>query len=180
MGLQAVVIFICNPKSAGPNCGGSNKEPASMDQDYMSRGYLLPPGCKDLIDVLKLKPMQSLSLPRTELLGDLMKLKSKLSAQQFEILLGSLKNFKAQLIKFDPKQPSPKQAAAQPPIVGQIVVPAETTALQLASLLGQKPLSIVADVAELGFFIFPSDSLSFEIISSVARKYGYMAIRAAA
>jgi Translation initiation factor IF-2, N-terminal region len=27
-----------------------------MENDFMKRGYLLPEGCKDLIDVLKLKP----------------------------------------------------------------------------------------------------------------------------
>jgi hypothetical protein len=27
-----------------------------MDHDFMMRGYLLPEGCKDLIDVFKFKP----------------------------------------------------------------------------------------------------------------------------
>lgn len=31
-----------------------------MERDFMKRGYLLPKGCKDLIDVLKLKPNHEL------------------------------------------------------------------------------------------------------------------------
>jgi hypothetical protein len=35
-----------------------------MDCDYQKRGYLLPEGCKDLIDVLKPKPSPAPFTPR--------------------------------------------------------------------------------------------------------------------
>jgi hypothetical protein len=131
-----------------------------MEQEFMNRGYLLPPGCKDLIDVMNLKAKLSLSPP------------------QLDYFLEALKKHK-QFLKFEPKQPSPQPVAPLPPMVGQIVVPAETTAAQLAPLLGLKPFQIVADVLELGFFVTAKDPLSFEIISSVARKHGFLAIKAA-
>jgi hypothetical protein len=132
-----------------------------MEHDFMDRGYLLPPGCKDLIDVLNLKAKLSLSPAR------------------IDYFLDFLKKHKGKVLKFEPKQAFAKSPAALPPIVGQVVVPAETTAAQLAGLLGQKPFQIVAEVMDLGFFVGAQDPLSFEIISSVARKHGFFAIRAA-
>src|SRR5271154_3850049 len=105
--------------------------------DFMKRGYLLPEGCKDLIDILKLKPHH------------------------------------------EPKHPSPPHPAPPPPIIGEIVIPEQTTILDLARLLSQKPFQIVADVMQLGVFATVKQTLRFEIISSVARKYGFIAKRAA-
>lgn len=140
----------------------------------MGRGYLLPAGCKDLIDVLNLKSGQSQLHPAQ--LIDLSKLKLKLSPPQLNQLLDALKKLKQQL---EPKQPFPSPPAPLPPIKGEMVVPAETTAAQLAALLGQKPFQIVADVMDLGFFVTANDPLSFEIIFSVARKHGFFAIKPA-
>ena len=109
----------------------------SMENDFMKRGYLLPEGCKDLIDVLTLKPQQQ------------------------------------------PRPPSFLLPAPPPLIVGEIVVPERTSVLQLAALLGQKPFQIVADVMQLGIFATVTQPLGFQIISSVARKYGFIAKRAA-
>jgi hypothetical protein len=131
-----------------------------MEHDFMARGYLLPPGCKDLIDVLNLKA------------------KLSLSPAKLDYFLGFLKKHKPKVLMFEWKQPFPKHPAPLPPIVGQVVVPAETTAAQLAAILRQKPIQIVADVMDLGFFVGAQDPLSFEIISSVARKHGFFAIRA--
>lgn len=126
----------------------------------MNRGYLLPKGCKDLIDALKLKSQQP-SLPRPVLPLDAL-------------------NLKPQLAKFKPTQPPPQQPSAPlPPIVGEIVVPWQTTVSKLAELLEKKPLQIIADVLQLGFFVSAKDSLTYEIIASVARKYGFIAIRTA-
>ena len=127
----------------------------------MNRGYLLPPGCKDLIDVLNLKA------------------KLSLSPEKLDYFLEFLKRRKPKVLKFEPNPPLPKPSAALPPITGQIVVPAESTVAQLAAILGLKPFQIVADVMELGIFVTAQDPLSFEIISSVARKHGFFAIRAA-
>ena len=150
-----------------------------MEQEFINRSYLLPPGCKDLIDVLNLKAKQQ-SLSTWTM--DVSKLKPKpvkLSPSKLDLFLEALKKSKVSLLKLEPKQPASQTAAALPPIVGELVVPAGTTVLQLAALLGQKPFQIIEDVVELGFFVFPSDRLSFEIISKVARKHGFLAIRAA-
>jgi hypothetical protein len=149
-----------------------------MEQEYINRSYLLPAGCKDLVDVLNLKARQQ---PLSTWMVDLSKLKPKLvelSPSKLDQFLEALKKSKLPSSKFEPKQPASQKAAALPPIVGELVVPAEITVLQLAALLGQKPFQIIGDVVELGFFVFPSDRLSFEIISKVARKHGFYAIRA--
>jgi hypothetical protein len=133
-----------------------------MEPDFMERGYLLPKGCKDLIDALKLKPQQP-PAPRPVL-----------PLEAF--------NLKPELLKFKPTQPSPPHSAPPaplPPIIGEIVVPLQTTVSKLADLLGKKPLQIIADVLQLGFFVSATETLTFEIISGVARKYGFIAIRTA-
>lgn len=126
----------------------------------MKRGFLLPKGCKDLIDVLKLRPQQR--------------------AEPHPIVPPEELNLKPQVAKFEPPQPPPKQLSVPlPPIVGEIVVPWQTTVSKLAAILGQKPLQIIADVLQLGFFVSAKDLLTYEIVSCVARKYGFIAIRTA-
>ena len=143
----------------------------------MDRGYLLPPGCKDLIDVLNLKTVSPWSQDAAYL-ANLLKFKAKMSPQEFEEWVAALKKLRPQFMKFPSKPPFGQKTAALPPVVGEIVVSAETTAAQLAVLLGRQPFQIVADVMELGLFVGAEDPLSFEIISSVARKHGFFAIRA--
>lgn len=149
-----------------------------MEQDnFMSRGYLLPPGCKDLVDVLNLKAAQSEPAHIVDFL------KAKLPPQQFNKFLAAFNKAFSPLKlsgKFGPKQSFWQTAPALPPVTGQIVVSGESTAEQLAALLAAKTSDIVGDVMQLGFFVSAQDPLSFEIISSVARKHGYLAIRAAA
>jgi hypothetical protein len=106
--------------------------------DFMERGYLLPEGCKDLIDVFKLKP------------------KHETKHQS---------------------RPTSAPPAPLPPIAGEIIIPQKTSVLDLARLLNQKPFRIVADVMQLGIFAIVKQTLDFEIISSVARKYGFIAKR---
>jgi hypothetical protein len=128
----------------------------AMENDFMSRGYLLPKGCKDLMDAMKLKATFFTEGPEPSF--DI----SKLEPQVFI---------------FDPNHP-PKPPTL-PPIVGELVVPNPTTVSQLAALLGQKPFKIIADIMELGVFASVNHTLDFKIISSVARKYGYLAIKPA-
>jgi hypothetical protein len=78
----------------------------------------------------------------------------------------------------EPKRPSPPPPAALPPITGELVIPAQTSVLDLARLLGQKPFRIVADLMQFGVFATVKQTLDFEVISSVARKYGFIAKRA--
>ena len=104
----------------------------------MKRGYLLPDGCKDLIDTLKLKP------------------------------------------HYEPKHPSPPRPvpASLPTIVGELVIPEPISVAELARLLHQKPFQIVADLMQFGVFASAKQMLDFKTISSVARKYGFIAKRA--
>ena len=106
-------------------------------KDFRKEGYLLPEGCKDLIDVLKLKPEQK------------------------------------------PKAQWRKFISQLPPICGEVVIPVQTTASQLAALLDQKPSRIIADALQLGVSVTLEQQLDFWIIIIVARRYGFIAERAA-
>ncbi len=123
----------------------------------MERGYLLPEGCKDLNDVLKLKQ----KLLRESCKG--------------LINVGKL-NPKSR--KCETRQQSQHHLVPLPPIVGEIVVPAQASALQLAELLGHKVFVIIADLMELGVFATAKQPLDFKAISTVARKHGYIAKKA--
>ena len=103
----------------------------------MKRGYLLPKGCKDLIDTFK---------PHHE---------QKNMSPQHHVSLPSL-----------------------PPVIGELVIPEQTSVLDLARLLSQKPFQIVADLMQFGAFATVEQTLDFEVISSVARKYGFTTKRA--
>ena len=127
-----------------------------MEHDYMKRGYLLPEGCKDLIDVLKRKQ------------------------KRVHYLFPKLPKQFAQLPKgYGTMIKSLKQPAPLPPVKGEITIPAQTTVAQLAALLSQKPFRIVADLMQLGVFASVKQLLGFETISRIARKYGFIAKKAA-
>lgn len=107
-----------------------------MSFEHFERGYLLPKGCKDLIDAKKIQ-----------------------AEPQAKVFLKP--------VSAPPKQP--------PAVKGDLLVPEHATAKQLADLLGQKPFKIIADVMELGIFATVNQSLGFEAISEIARRYGYIA-----
>jgi hypothetical protein len=123
----------------------------TVENDFMKRGFLLPDGCKDLIDVLKPKA-HPMAMP-------------------------GWTSCQPQLKQFTAALPASKHPTTLPPIVGEMVIPEQTSVSQLAVLLGQKPFKIVAEVLHLGFFVSAKQPLSFEIISSVVRKYGFIAKR---
>ena len=126
------------------------------EHDYMSRGYLLPEGCKDLIDVLKLKD------------------------QRVHYQLPKLPTQFAHLPKAHGTMIKPlKEPAPLPPVKGEISIPAQTTVSQLAALLSQKPVLIIADLIQMGVFASVWQLLGFETISRIARKYGFIAKKAA-
>ena len=127
-----------------------------MEHDYMQRGYLLPEGCKDLIDVLKRKPKREYYLL------------PKLPNQFAQLPIGYGTMIKPR------KQPDPL-----PPVKGEIIIPAQTTVSQLAALLSRKPFRIIADLIQMGVFANVWQLLGFEAISRVARKYGFIAKKAA-
>jgi hypothetical protein len=120
-----------------------------MDYDYTKRGYLLPEGCKDLIDAMKLEGWlgpthQSAPPPATlpPVVGELM------------------------------------APATLPPVIGELMVPELPTVAELAALLKVKPFQIIADLMQLGAFVTVKHQLDFVIISKVVRKYGLIAKRA--
>jgi hypothetical protein len=104
--------------------------------DFRDGDYLLPEGCKDLIDFLKLK------------------------------------------LELKPELQWRKRASNLPPICGKVVIPAETSASQLAALLKKQPLRIIADVMQLGVSVTIDQQLDFWIILIVARRHGFIAERA--
>ena len=115
----------------------------------MKRGYLLPKGCKDLIDVLKLKHQQ-------------------------QLVSSPLSRLPTQFVHNKPAQkPTPL-----PAVKGELIIQDPTTVARLAAQLGQKPFKIIADLMMIGVFATTSQQLSFEHISVIARQYGFIAKRA--
>lgn len=118
-----------------------------MNYDYSKRGYLLPGGCKDLIDV------------------------QKLELKMFE---------QAWLELQEQRRPKPTPL---PPVIGEVVIAEHTTVSQLAAILNQKPLQIIADLVEIGIIATGVGALdrklNFGTSAKVARKHGYIAKRAA-
>ncbi len=120
----------------------------------MKRGYLLPPGCKDLSDALKLKQKPAVE---AWVLGS-----SYVSPSKFDT--------------------APEPSAAKkslPAIKGQIFVSPGTTVERLTTLLGQKPFQIIADLMKIGVFATLNSLLDFKTISKVARMHGFLAIMSA-
>jgi Translation initiation factor IF-2, N-terminal region len=125
-----------------------------MENEYMKRGYLLPQGCKDLNDVLKLKQKRALSqLPYLPLMPAASGTPSDATLEPWVM-------------------PPPL-----PPVSGEIVVPPRTTVKKLATLLGKKPFEIIGDLMQFGMFATEHFLLDFDTVSRIARKYGLTAIR---
>lgn len=120
----------------------------------MKRGYLLPPGCKDLSDVLKLKHKQ---VP-----GVFWKNLPYVSSSTFDTT-----------VTFG------KEPVALPPVKGEIVFPAGTTVKKLAALLGQTLAVINGDLMQLGILAAANFVLDFKTISKISRMHGFTAIKAA-
>ncbi|MGC9942859.1 MAG: translation initiation factor IF-2 N-terminal domain-containing protein [Verrucomicrobiota bacterium] len=76
-----------------------------------------------------------------------------------------------------PQHPAPAPVPL-PPIVRDLVIPKQTTVSDLASLLRQKPFQIVADLMGIGVFATVRQTVDFESIANVARKYGFNAKKA--
>jgi hypothetical protein len=157
-----------------------------MEQDFMNRGYLLPPGCKDLIDAMKLN-VQAPPFPAS--LIDASAITPKLTPPHLEELIKKLNQLTAGSNWMSGMMALGKKASAPPPVKGQLAIPAETTVAQLAALLDKTPMQIAyvllemrmseSDAASLSGMVSYDEVLSFDIIFQVARKYGFVAIRAA-
>jgi len=120
-----------------------------MENEYMKRGYLLPKGCKDLTDLVKLENNPNFLWPS---------------------LPGKAAFYETAIISW-------KQSTSLPPLAQQIFVSPQTTVKKLAALLGQKPFKIICDLVELGTLASVTDLLDFKMISVIARKYGFTTIK---
>ena len=130
---------------------GSTNFPGHNENEFMKRGYLLPDGCKDLGDILKVKVQKDSLSPFLHPSPEMLK---KWSA---------LKAFKA--------------VATQIPIQGVLMISRRISIFQLATVLCQKPFQIIDELAKLGFSLSPNDELSFETAALIARKHGFLAKR---
>jgi hypothetical protein len=144
-----------------------------MYYDYNKRSYLLPPGCKDLIDWLRLeeqKKRASIQLPMLQGLPGL---------QGGEIFIaGTQKILGAWKLK---KKKSEESQADSPgiPSIREVVIPDEILVRELAKIAGQKPFKIIADLMEIGIFQNVTQKIGFETASRVLKKYGVIAKKAA-
>jgi len=125
-----------------------------VDFEHFERGYLLPNGCKDLIDVIKLQAQCET------------KVFFKPNAKFF--------------LKAKPKiflKPLSQPLTQPPQNKGELLITEPANASQLAEVLAQPISHIIADAMQLGVFATPNQSLSFEVISKIALKYGFTAWR---
>lgn len=122
-----------------------------MTFENFERGYLLPKGCKDLIDAI----------------GHHREPESKIFV-------------KLPFVHSKPQTSISLKSAPSPPAMkGDLFVSDKTTVKDLAVLLGQKAFQIIADAMGLGIFATVNQPLGFKATSQIAKKYGYIAKRSA-
>jgi hypothetical protein len=131
--------------------------------DYNKRNYLLPPGCKDLIDLLRLEQQkgQFLLYPGQEELPEA-------SQPKPWILPSQQKKSKA-------SEPMPAAAGS----FREVQIPECIAVSELAKLVGQKPFRIIADLMTIGVFATLHSDVAFEAAEKVLRNYGLIAKKAA-
>ena len=139
-----------------------------MYYDYNKRSYLLPPGCKDLIDLLKLEEQKKRSP---------FKLPTLPAGTGFnpgtEEFLG--------VWKLKKKKPSQPEAVSPPSgtALREITIPDTILVMELAKVAGQKPFKIIADLMQIGIFANVKQKVRFDAASRVLKKYGIIAKKAA-
>jgi hypothetical protein len=141
-----------------------------MYYDYNKRSYLLPPGCKDLIDLLRLEEQKKRSAIQLPTLEGLLGGETFIASTQE--ILGPWK-----LKKKKSKEPQPDSLKF--PSIHEIAIPDEIPVMELAKIAGQKPFKIVADLMEIGIFANVYQKIGFDAASRVLKKYGILAKKAA-
>jgi hypothetical protein len=138
-----------------------------MYYDYNKRSYLLPAGCKDLIDLLRLEEQKRQSSNQLPFLqsGDMF------TAGTEDILAPwKLKKKKEK----EPKAgPIGSEASTH-----EVLIPDSIVVMELANIAGQKPFKIIADLMEIGIFANLKQRVAFEAASQVLKKYGITAKKA--
>jgi hypothetical protein len=143
-----------------------------MYYDYNKRSYLLPPGCKDLIDLLRLeehKNQLSTQLPPLPGLSGIVKGETFIASTQEVFAPWKLKKKKS-------KEPDESLSV---PSIREVVIPDEILVKDLAKIAGQKPFKIIADLMEIGIFANVTQKIGFETASRILKKYGIIAKKAA-
>jgi hypothetical protein len=116
-----------------------------MENEFMKRGYLLPEGCKDLIDVL---------MPKGP----------KHSSESWQTTTEFMQKYYAEMEDILAALPSNKE---------EIVIPAQILVVELGQMLSYKPYTLLVfrDLTKMGFSKI-TDILDFETVSKVLGKYG--------
>jgi hypothetical protein len=138
-----------------------------MTPEQFQRSYLLPPGCKDLIDVLRLEELQKHAFDQPEVVGQ-----AAIHGAESFSQVWKLKEKKS------PAGPIPADTPAQPGFFLEVHLPPAVSVNFLASLLGRKPFQIIANLMEFGIFLTANQKVDFEIAAKVLRKYGLLAKKA--
>ena len=128
---------------------------SGMHYDYTKRNYLLPHGCKDLIDVLKLEE-KTAELPPI------------FSAQVLPELFPAWK-----LPKLTTKTDEPI-VSVKP---AEVTISDKISILELSLISGQQPFKVIADLLQLGDFVSMKDEVDFETAARLLKKYGFLAKR---
>jgi hypothetical protein len=138
-----------------------------MYYDYNKRSYLLPPGCKDLIDLLRIEQQKKMFPIQWPMLKP-----GEVYIPGTQEILGAWK-----LKKKKPKEPETDLAGGSS--LREVTIPDEILVMDLAKVAGQKPFKIIADLMEVGVFANVKQKIGFEIASRVLKKYGITAKKAA-
>lgn len=126
---------------------------------------------KQLLEELKEQKKRGIRFSRADILEALGRDDDELPSE-FELLVDEL----------EPKQkrrPAPGEPPPLPPVVGEMVIPEQTTVGELAALLDQTKFQIHVDLLRLGVSLDSNQTPDYEIITRVARIHGYIAKRAA-
>jgi hypothetical protein len=140
-----------------------------MYYDYNKRSYLLPPGCKDLIDLLRLEEQKKRSASQLP----------KLPGFQTEIFFPGTQEMLGpwKMKKKKSKEPQAEQPVVSP--ISEVIIPDQILVREIAKIAGQKPFKIIADLMEIGIFSNVTQMIGFEAASRVLKKYGIVARKAA-
>lgn len=126
---------------------------------------------RQLLEQLKEQKKRGIRFSRADILEFLGRDDDELPSE-FELLVDEPK----------PKQKrsrAPQSRAPLPPVVGEIVIPGQTTVGELAALLGQTKFQMLADLLKLNVDLNTNQTPDFETITRLVRMYGYIAKRPA-
>jgi len=141
-----------------------------MYYDYNKRSYLLPPGCKDLIDLLRLEEQKKRSAIQLPMLQGL---------QGGEIFIAGTQEILGPWKLKKMKSKEPQADSLSVPSIREVAISNEIYVRELAKLAGQKPFKIIADLMEIGIFANVNQNIGFETASRILKKYGIIAKRTA-